>query len=202
LKHLADYEVWASTDEDDLWIFDKLILSRKLGHVCGPMGVYVPTPGNYVVRPCVNLYGMSRGASIEYIEHDTEHLPDGSFWQEVFSGTHYSVDYENGNQVRCTIGVLEDPAKSLSRFKLWKVDEKHITLPSIIQHFVDKYPAVNVEIIGDKVIEVHLRGNPDFEDGAVEIIPVWSDSQKETPSGYTFVHSPDGDRVGFFKRYR
>lgn len=202
MKPLSDYEVWSNTCNEDLWLFDKLILSRKLGHICGPLGIPVPKPGKYIVRPCVNLPGMSRGASIQYIEKDTEHLPDGSFWQELFTGVHLSVDYEHGKQIRCTIGILEDKNKSLSRFKLWKVVDRVPTLPSCILDIVNRYQVVNIEMIGDKVIEVHLRGNPDFEDGALECIPIWNDTQKETPSGYTFVPSPDGDRIGFFKKYR
>jgi len=30
--------VWETIDPDELWAMDKLILSRKLGYVCGPTG--------------------------------------------------------------------------------------------------------------------------------------------------------------------
>ena len=59
---MQDDQAWLSCDVADLWIFDKLILSRKLDYICGPVDVDVPSPGNYIVRPCVNLAGMSRGA--------------------------------------------------------------------------------------------------------------------------------------------
>jgi hypothetical protein len=74
---VEDDEVWFDCHIDDLWVFDKLILSRKLGYVCGPIDAYVPEPDHYIVRPCVNPAGMGRGATIEYIEKDTDHLPVG-----------------------------------------------------------------------------------------------------------------------------
>lgn len=59
---LDDDETWLRCHIDDLWIFDKLIVSKKLGYVCGPHGVNVPQNGKYIVRPCVNLMSMGRGA--------------------------------------------------------------------------------------------------------------------------------------------
>ena len=50
-------EAWLNCHNEDLWIFDKLILAKKLGYVCGPIGVDVPEPGYYIVRPCVNIMG-------------------------------------------------------------------------------------------------------------------------------------------------
>ena len=35
-----------------------------------------------------------------------------------------------------------------------------------------KYERINLEYIGDKLIEVHLRGNEDFVNNS-EFIPVW-----------------------------
>ena len=92
-------------DVDDLWIFDKSILSRKLGFKCGPAGIPVPKPGNYVVRPCVNLEGMGKGASIKHIKDSSwDIVPAGYFWQELFTGRHISVDFEYQKQIRATEG--------------------------------------------------------------------------------------------------
>ena len=56
---MEDDDAWISCHKDDLWIFDKCILSTKLGYNCGPADMDVPEPGIYIVRPCVNLAGMS-----------------------------------------------------------------------------------------------------------------------------------------------
>lgn len=196
---LYDEDVWPTVADDDLWIFDKLILSRKLGHLCGPAGVDVPAPNNYVVRPCVNLCGMGRGARIDFIEKQTSHLPPGFFWQQIFVGRHLSIDYEDGKQIRCTQGIKDQAL--FTRFTNWTVTDDKPVISPIIQDIINRYPRVNVEMIGGKIIEVHLRGNPDFDDGAIEAIPIWRNTPIECPSGYIFVDQPDGDRIGFFKKY-
>ena len=73
---VEDDDVWFDCHEDDLWIFDKLILSRKLGYVCGPVDADVPKPNHYIVRPCVNPAGMGRGATIEYIDFGRKYFKD------------------------------------------------------------------------------------------------------------------------------
>jgi len=194
-----DSDIWPNVPDSDLWIFDKLILSRKLGHVCGPCGVDVPTPGLYVVRPCVNLEGMGRAASLEWIERDTSYLPPGSFWQEVFLGKHLSIDFQDSKQIRCSEGIKYE--QDLIRFRRWIITDDMPLIPGVVTDFINHYEQVNVEMIGGNVIEVHLRGNPDFNDGAVEVIPIWNDEQIECPDGFTFVPDTDVNRLGFYKRY-
>ena len=64
---MYDYEAWVKCHPDDLWIFDKLILAKKLGYLCGPADVAVPKSDNYIVRPCVNLAGMGIGAELRFL---------------------------------------------------------------------------------------------------------------------------------------
>ena len=184
---------------DDLWIFDKLIVSRKLNHVCGPAGVSVPCQGHYVVRPCVNLLGMGRGASIEWLTDNTDHLPPGFFWQEIFVGRHLSIDYTNSVHIRCTEGI--QPPGDLTRFSRWYEVSDTPPIPQLVQDIVSRYQNVNIEMIGGQIIEIHLRGNLDFSDGAVDIIPVWRDNVILVPDGYVYTAAPDGERLGFYKRY-
>ena len=89
----AEDKLWKTIDSEDIWILDKLILSRKLGYNCGPVGIDVPNPGWYIVRPCVNALGLGLGAQKIYLEEDTTNLPYGHFWCEWFEGDHYSVDF-------------------------------------------------------------------------------------------------------------
>lgn len=46
LKNVSDADVFDSINPDDLWCVDKLILSKKLGYLCGPAGI-VPAPRNW-----------------------------------------------------------------------------------------------------------------------------------------------------------
>lgn len=195
---LYDEQVWPLVHDSHLWVFDKLILSRRLGHLCGPACVPVPTPGYYVVRPCVNLAGMGAGTSKQWIERETDHLPAGYFWQEVFTGRHLSLDYQDGKLLRCTEGFRDDG--ELIKFNRWAIVSDAPEIPPVVEELVNQQHRVNIEMIGGKVIEVHLRGNPDFDGGATEIIPVWRGQDIPRLPGYRYEERPDGDRLGVLIR--
>lgn len=182
---INDVDVFDSIAPDDLWCVDKLILSKKLGYVCGPAGV-VPPPGEYIVRPIMNLKMMSVGARRQYLDSDS--IPDGYFWCELFTGRHLSFDYHWGKQTLAVEGFRTDPDR-LDRFSHWTKINDTFTLPELLQTVADRYPWFNVEVIGDRVIEIHFRYNDDFANhDATTIIPVWSDE---------FYSSLAGDRIGF-----
>lgn len=186
LSQIGDADVFDSISVEDLWCVDKLILSKKLGYICGPAGILPPYPGQYVVRPIMNLKMMSRGASIQYLDSDS--IPDGYFWCEVFTGRHLSFDYFQGIQTLAVEGFRNDPLR-LDRFNKWTKIDETFKLPKILQDIADRYPWFNVEVIGDKVIEVHFRYNDDFANhDANTIIPIWKDE---------FYSSSAGDRLGF-----
>ena len=63
---------WNHIHQDDLWIYNKLFLSRVLGYNCGPIGVPVPKPDFYIIRPSFNLLGMGRFARLEYVYKFTD----------------------------------------------------------------------------------------------------------------------------------
>ena len=182
----GDADVFDSIALEDLWCVDKLILAKKLGYVCGPAGIVPPRPGQYVVRPLMNLKMMSRGAKIQYLDSDS--IPDGYFWCEVFTGRHLSFDYHWGKQVLAVEGFRNDPLR-LDRFSRWTKINDVFILPEILQEIADRYPWFNVEVIGYRVIEVHFRYNDDFANhNASTILPVWKDE---------FYASASGDRLGF-----
>jgi len=182
---ISDVDVFDNVAVDDLWCLDKLILSKKLGYVCGPAGM-LPMPGKYVVRPIMNLKMMSVGATIQYLDSDS--IPDGYFWCEIFTGRHLSFDYHWGKQTLAVEGFRTNPER-LDRFSRWTKIDEEFKLPEILQTVADKYEWFNVEVVGDKVIEVHFRYNDDFANhDASTIIPVWQDE---------FYTSPARDRLGF-----
>ena len=193
---MEDDEAWFECHVNDLWIFDKLILSRKLGYVCGPVDAWVPEPNYYIVRPCINPAGMGRGATIEYIEKETDHLPVGYFWCEIFEGRHLSIDYYFGNQKLATEG-FRAKNNPLWKFDKWMRVNDEIEYPEILHDLVRMYPTINCEFIGDKLIEVHLRGNEDMGNYS-EIIPVWDDKTKI--DGYEYFEDIDYKRLGFYKK--
>ena len=190
LPQIGDIDVFDSISSDDLWCVDKLILSKKLGYNCGPAGIPPALPGQYIVRPIVNLKMMGVGATIQYLDSDS--IPDGYFWCEMFTGRHLSVDYHWGKQTLAVEGFRNNTNR-LDRFSRWTKIDKEFKLPETLQTVADRYAWFNVEVIGDKVIEVHFRYNDDFSNhDANTIIPVWKDE---------FYPSPAGDRLGFMLKY-
>jgi hypothetical protein len=184
---MSDSDVWEFIQPEDLWIYDKLILSKRLGYLCGPAGVPVPHTGEYIVRPCVNYRMMGAGAEIMTIQEGDDVIPNGFFWCEVFDGRHLSFDYHKDKQILAVEGFRNGPR--LDRFSRWERVNEQYFLPDILAEVSQKYEYMNVEVIGDMIIEVHLRYNDDFEGhNSKVILPVWADSFKE---------SRCGDRVGF-----
>ena len=187
---MNDVDVWNFIEPDDLWIYDKLILARKQNYYCGPAGTSPIKPGEYIVRPCVNFLMMGHGAKVEKI-HQYGHkidVPPGYFWCERFYGRHLSFDFHYGKQVLAVEGFKNDPNR-LDRFSKWQKCEEQLTLPDFLVTIAEKYEWLNVECIGDKIIEVHLRYNDDFEGhSAKTIVPIWREN---------FYRSECGDRIGF-----
>lgn len=184
---MDDIDILEFVQPQDLWIYDKFILSRYLGYDCGPAGTVPSKPGHYIVRPCVNFRMMSRGAEVIYIDHESQ-VPDGFFWCEIFSGRHLSFDYQFGQQKLAVEGFRDDPAR-LDRFSRWKKVPDRFELPSELLEVSLKYEWLNIEVIGDKIIEVHLRFNDDFRNhDSEEIVPIWKEQ---------FYESRCGDRIGF-----
>lgn len=155
-------------------IFNKLDLALKLGYTAGPCGVSVPVEGKYVVRPIYNLSGMGMGASVQTLTPG-EPIPPGYFWCEYFEGDQYTIDYvwnECWDPVFAAEGVR---GANLIEFICWrKIDPPQIALPDWLDQYHDA-KIINIEMIGSKIIEVHLRHGSDFPEGAKEIVPIWSD---------------------------
>lgn len=190
-------EEWKSIHTEDLWVYNKLILNTRLRHLCGPTGVPVPHPGYYIVRPSINLLGMGRFSRIEWIDKDTEHFHPSEFWCEIFEGEHLSVDYLNRKSDLVVIGEREDKNK-LYKWKKWTKIDREVKFPKILNNLKGNYEWINCEFIGNKLIEVHFRRNPDFRYGNTVAIPVWKDTKIEKIEDYTFIEDKDYLREGFF----
>ena len=185
---MDDSDVWNFIEPDDLWIYDKLVLSRKLGYDCGPAGVAPKKAGTYIVRPCVNFRMMGRGSSIMNLSPEKhDEVPDGYFWCEIFKGRHLSFDFEYGNQVLAVEGFKNQ--NRTDRFYKWQKCTEVLTLPDFLVKISKKYQWLNVECIGNNIIEVHLRYNDDFSNHNSKVIyPIWKEN---------FYESRCGDRIGF-----
>ena len=151
------------------------------------------------MRPVVNAYGLGIGAEKMFIEQTTTHIPPGFFWCEWFEGRHLSVDYQQGKQILCVEGFK--PENTFTKWDRWARTMDVMPMPEQIHEAVGEHDIVNCEFIGDKLIEVHLRHNPDFEGHIMEFIPVWEGEDTTAPNGYKYREYPDvHGRIGAFIR--
>ena len=200
MEFINDSDVWSTCPNDWLWIYDKVIVARKQCILAAPAGIPVPRDGWYIVRPITNIRMMGRGARRQYLLKDSDDVPDGFFWSEVLSGRHISVDYHWGKQELTAEGFRDDPDR-LDRFSRWAKVSDQMPLPEWLRDLGSQAQWINVEYIGDKAIEVHLRWNDDFANHtADEIIPVWQGETLEQPSGHSWYASPAGERLGFWTK--
>ena len=188
---------WNQIHSEDLWIYNKLFLSRVLGYTCGPIGTTVPKPDFYIVRPAMNLLGMGRKARIEYISKYTDRYHPGEFWCEIFEGNHISVDFQHQEPKLVVLGTRdeEDP---LYQWEKWEKVDLKIEFPPILHTLKGNYEWINCEFIDGKLIEVHFRQNPDFRYGNSVAIPVWNDQKVERIDNLEFVNDSDYLRKGFY----
>ncbi len=197
MYHLEVSDEWNSIHHEDMWIYNKLFLSHRLGHLCGPAGCPVPLSGYYIVRPSINLLGMGRFSRIEYLEKSTDHLHPAEFWCEIFKGTHYSVDFSNQKSELVVIGEREEDSP-LYKWKKWTKIDKKIKFPSILNSLKGDYEWINCEFIEDNLIEVHFRRNPDFRYGNSIAIPIWKEENIEKIDNLTYIKDEDFLRKGFY----
>lgn len=208
---MEDFQAWQQFPQVRQW-FNKLHVAETFCYSCGPGGVPPTQSGYYCVRPIYNLDGMSVGARKQWIEvGDRTGVEPGYFWCEWFDGEQYSTTYTHDgsyNYKQKSCFKAERDVDRLFRFKRWTRESINIPMPYRLEDdlmFANVYE-VNVETIGDKVIEVHFRDTPDPDYD--ELIPVWSDEQQVVDIygklGYSFIEAPDNSnghltthRLGF-----
>ena len=139
--------------------------------------------------------GMGRFSRIEHLESDTEHLHPSEFWCEVFKGDHLSVDYYQKEPVLTVLGEW-DPEEPLYKWKKWKKVDTFVKFPKILEKLKGNYEYINCEFIGNCLIEVHFRQNPDFRYGNSLAIPIWEENDAKM-SKYKYIEDGDYLRKGF-----
>jgi len=202
---MHDYQAYGLYPQHRKW-FNKLWFSESMGYECGPCGVPPSLSNYYIVRPIMNLSGMSVGARKEFIEAgNMAKVEPGYFWCKWFEGNQYSVTFEKvGNkwlQTSCWKG--DRNTDELYKFKKWtRYDHKIFKLPEIFDELSD-LDIINVEFIDDRPIEVHLRSSSDPD--CNEFIPIWENEQylvdKYEVMGYSYIKNYDS-ADGFLKTPR
>jgi len=195
--YLEGNDEWDQIHSEDLWVYNKLILSRVLGYKCGPVGITVPKPDFYILRPSMNIMGMGRFARKEYIYKYTDSYHPSEFWCEIFEGDHISVDYQNGEQKLSVLGI-KDEMNPLYKWDIWKKVDVKMPFPNFLTKLKGNYEWINCEFIGNRLIEVHFRQNPDFRYGNSIAIPQWDHISTGIDKTYQFIKDEDYLRKGFW----
>lgn len=198
----SDEEAWRTYAHHRRW-FNKLDFALRMGYACGPCGTGPHLSGWYVVRPIYNLHGMGAGARLQHIiAGDTRRVESGYFWCQLFFGDQLSITYEwDGEWVPMSTWKAERSPNNLVRFTRWKRTDIVLPAPAICNELAD-VGYINVEFVGGRPIEVHLRVSPD-PDWGDELIPVWADEPQ--PEGMTRAYDDAGGfipvpRTGFIVR--
>jgi len=90
---------------------------------------------------------------------------------------------------------VDDP---LYKWKKWTKVSRRFDFPSILNNLRGDYEWINCEFIGDHLIEVHFRRNPDFRYGNSVAIPVWKGDRPQKIGNFTFIEDKEYLRKGFF----
>jgi hypothetical protein len=152
------------------WIYNKLAVAESQGLRCAPHGV---EPPDYPVfsKPIVNLRGMGVGSCVLHERADyLSRQAAGHFWMPLLRGEHLSSDLAvvDGRiaWIRHALGKPLDAGT----FDYWMIDPQ--PRPAFESYCGDWVQAnlrgytgmLNVESIGHRVIEAHLRFTDQWPD--------------------------------------
>jgi hypothetical protein len=164
-------------------VYDKLSLALDAGLLAAPCGV---DPSDFgiagdtllFVKPITNLAGM--GLDARSVRADAVPMAPGNFWCERLTGTHTSSDclVRDGTAVWFAHTRASDQ-KDAERPIYWQIGADLPDVEAWLRRWVAENLAgytglCNLELIGGRPIEAHLRGSNGFFDfyGA-DFLPAW-----------------------------
>jgi hypothetical protein len=157
-----DSDAWTWNPEHR-WVHDKLAVATRQGLEAAPHGV---APKTYPVfsKPIYNLKGMGVGSRAlrSPSEYEAAYRP-GHMWMPLLQGDHVSSDVALVDGVPCWWRHARGVPAEDGTFDYWEVDAR--SEPAIEawagdwcrRHFGGYTGMVNLETIGGRIIEVHLR---------------------------------------------
>lgn len=136
-------------------VYNKKWIAESQNVLCGEKA---PSKYPVIVRPIINLHGMGKGT---YYLNENKSINKNYFWTEILKGNHISLDvFYNKYGIQKTIAFRGYPGK-LFTFLCWEYLPNYSVPDNIIEWIkinMKNYIGVfNIEIIGNKIIECHLR---------------------------------------------
>jgi hypothetical protein len=148
-----DWSVFPRVPVEDRWIYDKLRIAEKFDYLAGPVGVYSPE-GTYCVRPIYNISGMAEGG-FKKVEHKGGVLygPPGYCWTKWTDAPRQWGEFINDDLSRhVELGYIDARGN-----EYYKRGSGALSLPKQLKD-IGRY--MLVEMLGDQVIDIHLRLDP------------------------------------------
>jgi hypothetical protein len=193
------------------WIYDKLAVALSQNLEAGPHGIEPPRFPVFS-KPITNLKGMGVGSRVLQSRTDYErHYAPGHFWMTYLEGRHVSSDIAVVDGVpRWWRHVTGKPAGE-GTFDYWLVHaEPDAGLEAYCSAWIEKHlpgytGMLNLETIGQKIIEAHLRFadqwpdlyGPGWVDALVGLYErhEWEFEDNDRSEGYSVVlFGPNGRR--------
>jgi hypothetical protein len=145
------------------WVYNKLAVAESQGFVCGPHGL-MPPAFPVFSKPVFNMRGMGTGSRVLRSEREYRQFQrPGHIWMPLLEGEHVSTD----------IAVVEGEAQwwrhaighplEGGMFDYWTVlaegrpQVEDYCATWLRRHLAGYTGMINVETIGARIIEVHLR---------------------------------------------
>jgi hypothetical protein len=152
------------------WVYNKLHICKLQNIICNVMPIY-PEHFPVIIKPIYNLYGMSKDTyKINDLECFKMYWGHSGFWSTYLNGTHLSIDFVliDNKIVFSLIFQGHYLENIIGAFDYWET--KFIDIPINLKNNINKIinklnnytGLINVECIGDYVIECHLRGGDIF----------------------------------------
>jgi len=159
-----DYEAYQRIPEFR-WVYHKPLLYDRLGI---KYGLFPSLPDAYpvVIKPSINLYGLARGVHLAHCDDDVANAT-GCLWMPTAHGPHWSVDVQIASPDSLSLTTVQGvPHPRFGMFSHWmRADlptENRERVSEIVAALGICRGAINVEMIGNTPIEVHLRPSDEF----------------------------------------
>jgi hypothetical protein len=157
-----DSDAWL-WNPDHRWVYDKLTVATRQGLAAAPHGI---EPSQYPVfsKPIYNLKGMGVGSrTLHSVQDYQDAYRAGHMWMPLLEGGHVSSDVALVDGTPRWWGHASGTAGVEGTFDYWEVQagaEPEIERYAgdwCRRHLVGYTGMANLETIGGRIIEVHLR---------------------------------------------
>lgn len=223
MQYFADVacpaHIHVPTEDSDAWewnpqfrfVYDKLAVAKSQDLAAGLHGTRVPSFPVFS-KPISNLRGMGAGSRVIASQEEYDrHFTPGHFWMTLLTGRHVSSDAAViGGEVRWWRHATGKPAGE-GTFDYWTVHAQ--SDPEIerncgawiVRHLRGYTGMINLETIGGRIIEVHLRITDQWPDlngkgWAGAVVGLYADGEwrfddRDRHDGYSVVlFGPHGPR--------